>query len=239
MRSLERTAAFESEVVELTERVRLLTTRRADLTWKALLDQVHARSAAVADTLLSACRESTLRRVVARVCPPVLTQVPHESCVGELGVQLVFATLRRHLGEQTPSSAAETSGASESFGISELRRHRAEIRRIYQDVKVELWTAVIEAAMREAGALVVRVEGRCSEAELESLRRHLAKTLEARANPLETPGAGLEEVAEHVASQQVLALLDRHRDPEAGVRRRGTAEGRDVTFSGFEPAYPG
>jgi hypothetical protein len=237
MRSLERTAAFESDVVELTERVRLLTTRRADLTWKALLDQVHARSAAVVDTLLSACRESTLRRVVARASPPVLTHVPQEGCVGELGVQLVFATLRRHLGEQKPSSAVEAPGASESFGISELRRHRAEIRRIYQGVKVDLWTAVIEAAMREAGALVVRVEARGSEAELESLRRHLATTLDARPSPLETPGAGLEEVAEHVASEQVLALLGRHRDSEAGVRRRQTDVGLDVALSGFEPAY--
>lgn len=235
MRSQERTAAFESEVVELTERVRVLTTRRADLTWKALL---HARSAAVVDTLLSACRESTLRRVVARACPPMLTHVPHEGCVGELGVQLVLASLRRHLGEEKASSAVETSGASEGFGISELRRHRAEVRRIYQGVKVELWTSVIEAAMREAGALVVRVEARCSEAELESLRRHLATTLEARPSPLGTPGADLEEVAEHVASEHALALLGRHRDPEAGVRRRQTAAGLDIALSGFEPAYP-
>jgi hypothetical protein len=239
MRNLQRTAAFESEVVELTERVGLLTTRRADIVWKALLDQVHARSAAVVDTLLSACRESTLRRVAAGGFPPVLTHVPPEGCVGELGVQLVLATLRRHLGEQKASSAAETGapGASERFGISELRRHRAEMRRIYQDVKVELWTSVIDAAMREAGALVVRVEARCSEAELESLRRHLATTLEATPSPLETPGAGLEEVAERVASEQVLAILARHLDPAASVRRRQTTEGPDVAWSGFEPAY--
>ena len=71
---------------------------------------------------------------------------------------------------------------------------------------------------------------------VESLRRHLATTLEATPSPLETPGAGLEEVAERVASEQVLAILARHLDPAASVRQRQRGEGLDVPLAGFEPA---
>jgi hypothetical protein len=64
MRRLDRTTRVESEVVELHERVRLLTARRADLAWKALIAQVHSRSAGVVQTLLAACRKTTLRRLI-------------------------------------------------------------------------------------------------------------------------------------------------------------------------------
>jgi hypothetical protein len=232
--------AVGSNVPELQERVRLLTTRRADLAWRALLDQVHARNAVVVQTLLAACRDSTLRRLVASGNPPVSTsQAGEEACVGELSTQLVLLTLRRHLGDRRISSAAETDfpSASERFGISELRRHRAEIRKIFQGVKVELWTSVVQAALLEAGALVVRVEARCSEAEIGSLRRHLSEALEQRPSPLGTPGAELQQVAEYVALEQVLASLDRrrHRDRAVGHRPRPAGGYRDVSPTGFEP----
>ena len=169
MRKINQTAVVDFAVVELQARVRLLTRRRADLAWKALIDQVHSRSAVVVETLLSACREAILRRIVDGARPTVSTHPPQEECVGELAVQLVLSKLRRHLAETgaPPAAEAEVPGASERFGISQLRRHRAEIRRTFEAIKVELWTSVVRAALREAGALVVRVEARCTEAEVD------------------------------------------------------------------------
>jgi hypothetical protein len=219
------------EFSELRERVRLVTMRRADLAWSAFLAQVHARSAVVVQTLLAACRDSALRRLVASGDPPV-SRADEEACVGELGTQLVLLTLRRHLEERRISSAAETESpsASERFGISELRRHRAELRRMFGGVKVELWTSVVQAALREAGALVVRVEARCSETEIRSLRRNLSEALEQRPSPLATPGAELQEVAEYAALEQVLASLDRrpHRERPTGHRARQAGGYKDL-----------
>lgn len=238
MRSVDRTAGG-SEVLELPERVRLLTRTRADLAWKALLDQVDVRSKAVVQTLLSACRPSTLRRLVDRAGPSVSTHRPDEDCVGELGVQLVVVTLRRHLGKGLASSSGETeaAGASEHFGLYELRRHRAEIRRIFHGIKAQLWTSVVAAALREAAALVVRVEARCSEAELESIRGDLANVFEKRPDPLEVPGSELREVAEYIAAVQFLASLGRRArcDPAAGDHRQRAGERPEVRTPGFEP----
>ena len=234
----DRAATVETEVVELHERVRLLTQKRADLAWKGLMHQVHTRSAAVVETLLSACRPSTLRRLVDTTCSRILTHLPEEGCVGELGVQLVAVTLRRHLEERKASSPAETEAhsASEHFGLFELRRHRAEIRRMFQSVKAELWTSVIEAALREAGAVVVRVEARCSEAELESLRGRLADAFQEQPNPCEVPGSELGEVAEYIAAEQVLASLGRRarRTPAKVARPRRAGAPRLVSPTGFE-----
>jgi hypothetical protein len=70
MGSLDLTSTVESEVREFQRRVRLMSARRAELAWKALRAQVHARSRAVVDTLLAACNGSTLRRLVAGACVP-------------------------------------------------------------------------------------------------------------------------------------------------------------------------
>ena len=237
MRSVDRTAAG-FEVLELSERVRLLTATREDLAWKALLDQVHVRSKAVVQTLLSACRPSTLRHLVDRAGPSVSTHRP-EDCVGELGVQLVIATLRRHLGKGLASSPGETgaAGASEHFGLYELRRHRAESRRTFHSVKAQLWASVVAAALREAAALVVRVEGRYSEAEVEAIRSDLANAFEKRPDPLEVLGSELREVAEYVAAVQVLARLGRraHRAPAPGDRPQRGSERPVVREPRFEP----
>ena len=239
MRKLDQTAAVEFAVLELQARVRLLTTRRADRAWKALIDQVHSRSAVVVETLLSACRKASLHRIVDGACPAVSTHPPQEECVGELAVQVVLATLRRHLAEAGAPSAAEAEapGASERFGISQLRRHRVEIRRMFEAVKVELWTSVVQAALREAGALVVRVEARSTEAEVEVFRHHLAEALEKTPSPLETPGAELQAVAEYVAAEQVLARLGRRPAlaPEAAARPRRAREPEAVSLTGFQP----
>ena len=160
--------------------MRLLSARRADRAWKALLDQVHARSEAVVDTLLAACSGSTLRRLVAGAAGQVSTHpLMDEGCVGELGVQRVLLTLRRHFCEGGRFSLAETeAGPSERFGVAELRRHRTEMRRVFEKGKEELWTSVIRAALLEARALVVRMEARCSDAEIESFRRCLSNVID-------------------------------------------------------------
>ena len=237
MRSPDRTPAVESEVLEFRERVRLLSARRADLAWKALLDQVHARSAAVVDTLLAACNGSTLRRLFAGAGGQVSTHPLDEGWVGELAVQLVMVTLRRHLRESGRFSPAETEGGpSERFGVAELRRHRTEMRRVFENAKEELWTSVTRAALLEAGALVVRVEARCSDAEIETFRRRLSKVLDERPNPLETTGAELAEVAEHVAAERVLAILGgRPRRAATRRARRRTGELLDVPPADFGP----
>jgi hypothetical protein len=216
---------FGSALSALQERVRLRTTRRAEVAWRALLEQVNARSATVVETLLAACGESTLQRFVASAQPLLSTQeADTEACVGNLGIQRVLLLLRRHLADRPTPATAEggSPGASERFGISELRRHRSEVRRIFQDVKAELWMSVVRAALLEAGALVVRVEARCSETEIWSFRRHLREDLRERPSPLGTPGAELQTVAEYVALEQVLATLEQrpHGDPSTGDRQR-------------------
>jgi hypothetical protein len=208
MRNPDRTPTAESVVFEFRERVRLLSARRADLAWKALLDQVHARSESVVDTLLAACNGSTLRRLVVGSAGQVSTHpLVDEGCVGELGVQRVLVTLRLHLREGARFCLPETeAGPSERFGVAVLRRHRTELLRIFESAKEELWTSVTRAALLEAGALVARMDARCSDAEIESLRRSLSKEIDGRHSPLET-GAELSEVAEHVAAEEVLAIL--------------------------------
>ncbi len=238
MRSPDRTPAVESVVLEFQERVRLLSARRADRAWKALLDQVHARSEAVVDTLLAACSGSTLRRLVAGAAGQVSTHpLMDEGCVGELGVQRVLLTLRRHFCEGGRFSLAETeAGPSERFGVAELRRHRTEMRRVFEKGKEELWTSVIRAALLEARALVVRMEARCSDAEIESFRRCLSNVIDGRPNPLATTGAELSEVAQHVAAEEVLAILA-GRPRRAGTRRAQRRLGGplEVPLPGFQP----
>jgi hypothetical protein len=236
MQDADRTTAAEFEVGELHARVRLLAAKRANLAWKALLDQVHARSAAVAETLLAACRPPALRRVVADACPPVATHPWDEGCVEALAVQLVAATVGRHIRETTAEVDAPT--ASELFGAAELRRHRGEVRRLFQAVKGELWTSAIRAALLEAGALVVRAEARCSQSQIEALRRQLAKVLERTPSPFGVPGAELHEVAEHVALEKVVAMLgQRHRRAPARARDDSSARA-DVSPTGFELVLP-
>ncbi len=242
MRSVDRTdGGFE--VFELSERVRLLTATREDLAWKALVDQVHVRSKAVAQMLLSACRPSTLRHLVDRAGPSVSTHRPDEDCVGELGVQLVLAMLRRHLRKGLASSPGEPGapGASEHLGLYELRRHRVEIRRTFHRVKAQLWASVVAAALREAAALVVRVEGRCSEAEVESIRSDLVNAFEKRPAPLKVLGSELREVAEYIAAVQVLAILGRraHLAPASGDRPQRGGGRPEVREPRFEPTMRG
>lgn len=199
----------------------MLSARRADLAWKALADQVHARSEAVVDTLLAACNGSTLRRLVAGASGQVSTHPLDQGCVGALGVQRVLMTLRRHLREGRRFSPAETeAGPSERFAVAELRRHRTQMRRLFENVKEELWVSVTGTALLEAGALVVRAEARCSDAEIESFRRCFSKVIDGRPSPLETTGADLSEVAEHVAAEEVLRVLGgRPRSSSAAAQR--------------------
>ena len=123
MQDADRTTAAEFEVGELHARVRLLAAKRANLAWEALLDQVHARSAVVAETLLAACHAPALRRLLADTRPSVSTHPRDEGCVGALAVQFVAARVGRHIRETTAEIDAPT--ASELFGAAELRRTAA------------------------------------------------------------------------------------------------------------------
>ena len=68
-------------------------------------------------------------------------------------------------------------------------------------------------------------------------RHHLAETLEKAPSPLETPGAELLAVAQHVAAEQVLARLVRRPAAAPGVaaRPRQARESDAVSLTEFEP----